>query len=230
MTRNQQMLDSMMNELITPTEGVEPGVLVLKIREAWKQRLKALYPQTTLKLGRKCDDLYRDYLIINPPRTWNPQVFGGDLPKYLRELGQHRKADRYLPELSDFEWSLHWVQIVPSGVFGSANFVLNPFVRYLKNSFGIYEWWQTKNNLPQPKVELVIVCKDKSGSVEVFEPTIVEAAIIDALSEMALNLEQLIAAVMTTLTGSQRIQVESALNNLLEKRVVYGPVVQEREA
>lgn len=226
MTRNEQMLENIMASLLVQTEGVEPSIMVQKIREGWKNRLKALYPQTTLKLGRKCEDIYQDYLLVNPPRTWNPQVFGGDLPKYLRELGQHRKADRYLPELADFEWSIHWVQIVPIGVFGSPHFVLNPFVRYLKNSFGIFEWWKTKANLPEPKVELVIICKDRSGGLEIFEPSIVEAAIIDALSEMALNVEQLAASVLSTLTGAQRLQVDVALNSLLEKGVVYGPNVQ----
>ena len=227
MTRNEQMLEVLVTQVLVSTEGVEPSIIVQKIREAWIRRLKALYPQTTLKLGRKCEDLYRDYILAYPPRTWNPQVFGGDLPKYLREVGQVRKADRYLPELADFEWSLYWVQIVPSAVFGSANFVLNPFVRYLKNSFGIFEWWRTKQNTPNPKVEIVIVCKEKNGGLEIFEPTVLEAAIIDSLSEMALSLEQLVAAVMSTLTGVQRGQVEESLNHLLEKRVVYGPAAQE---
>ena len=225
MTRHELLLEELTSDLLVHGEDLEPSILVHKVREAWLRRLKAIYPQLTAKLGRKCEDYYLDYLKLNLPQSWNPQIFGGDLPKFFKEISQFKKGDKYLPELADFEWAVYWVQMLPLTTIGTDTYLLNPFVRILRHQFGIWEWWQTKSNIPKTKSELVSVSKSRKGKLVIFELGLVEAALIDAVSENSMNLEQLIAATMSALTGAQRIQVEVALNSLMEKGVIFGPAL-----
>jgi hypothetical protein len=222
MTRNERLLENLVSALLLPLGDGEDLPLASRVRQAWLRRLKSIYPQLCLKLGRRCEEVFNNYLILNPARSWNMGIFGGDLPKYLKERALQKKTDRYLSELADLEWSLFWVQNVPSVAFGGSGYMVHPFVRYLRFNYGIWEWWKDKSGNPQLKSEMVLVTKGPSGPI-VFEPTLVEAAIIDSLNEASLTLDQLVASVEALIQGSQRIQVEVGLNSLLEKGVVHGP-------
>jgi len=223
MTQHEKLLEEIISQLLIETSENEATIIVHKIRQGWTERLKSIYPQLCLKLGRKCEDILFDYLKSHPPRSWNVLFFGGDLPKFLRD--SQSKREKYLHELADFEWSLYWVKNVPSVAVGTEAYMLNPFVRYLKFQFGIWAWWKEKKNLPEQKDELLIVSKAADGSPFVFEPNLMEATVIDLVSELTLSLDEIVNMVTSQLQGAQRIQVEVALDSLLSKGVIRGPSV-----
>ncbi len=227
MTRHEQLLEDLIKALILDPKEFEGNRIAMRVRETWLTRIKAIFPQLCHKLGKKCDEIFLDYLRTYPPRSWNLQSFGSELPMFLKEVAQTKKMDRYLPEVADFEWSLHWVDTAPLEAVSGATLTygLHPFVRYLKFKYGIYEWWKTKKDKPVLNTELIAISKNLRGEVEVFEPSMLEAAIIDNLGEMSLGFDQLVSSMTATLPGSQQLQVEVALNSLMEKGVVRGPAV-----
>ncbi|MGE3974532.1 MAG: hypothetical protein AB7F59_08410 [Bdellovibrionales bacterium] len=235
----EKFRDQMLEAVTLFQQENSPSWLMNWIKEHEKV-LADRYPLTKKCLREAFSPLMLDYWAEFPQAHWSLEFSCSLFPLFLKERVRLRKVPRYLAELAEFEWTLHWVPIDPTvekverQKVRPGCYALNPVTKIFRFEHRVYQfYWDMmldesapetlpENVEPEPEAELLILSRDpEKFKVEITEANLLQAAVIDLLLENAFTEDDIVQNCQRVLVGSETPDVQKAIASLVKNHVIW---------
>jgi hypothetical protein len=218
--------------------GGASGWLIDWVRER-EATLFERFPLIQRCLLEEASNLALEYWLEFPQNHWSLELSCSQFPMFLREKAKSRRVPRFLVELADFEWALHWIPIDPASEqvdqkrLPIGSYGLHPVIKVFRFEHRIYQfYWDMmeaedrpqvipEKTLAEPEPELLILSRDpKTFKVKINEASLIQAAVVDILSDGPQSENGLVENCQKILLGSSESEIREALEDLLKSHTL----------